>query len=215
MKKKILLVGGGGHCHSVLDSLLSLDEYDEIGIVEREGVSNIGSPFLGIYVVGTDGDLPQLFSEGWNEAVVTLGSVGNTAGRRKIYKHLEEIGFKLPVVIDKSAVIARDVMIEDGAYIGKNTVVNSGSSIGVCAIINTGTIVEHNCEIGDFVHISPGATVCGNVTIGSDSHIGAGTTVIQQISVGHHTLVGAGSVVVRDIPAGVKAYGNPCKVVSE
>jgi len=30
MNKKILLIGGGGHCKSVLDSLLDLDEYDDI-----------------------------------------------------------------------------------------------------------------------------------------------------------------------------------------
>lgn len=33
--KRIVLVGGGGHCRSVLDALLTLGIYDQIGIVER------------------------------------------------------------------------------------------------------------------------------------------------------------------------------------
>ena len=32
--QKILLVGGGGHCRSVLDSLLSAGGYDDIGIID-------------------------------------------------------------------------------------------------------------------------------------------------------------------------------------
>jgi hypothetical protein len=31
MNRKILLIGGGGHCKSVLDSLISLNAFSEIG----------------------------------------------------------------------------------------------------------------------------------------------------------------------------------------
>ena len=43
MNKKILLVGGGGHCQSVLDSLLELDQFSAIGIIDKK--ENVGRSF--------------------------------------------------------------------------------------------------------------------------------------------------------------------------
>lgn len=208
MGKRLLLIGGGGHCHSVIDSVISLNTFEKIGIID-----NMDSSCLGINVVGTDDDLPRLISEGWSEAFITVGSVGNTIVRRRLYGMVKGLGFVLPTIIDSSATIAKGCEISEGTFIGKHAVVNSGSSLGVCTIINTGAIIEHDCSIGDFSHISPGAVLCGQVKVGSDSHIGAGSVVRQQIVIGNHTLIGLGSVVVKNLPDNVKAYGNPCKVV--
>ncbi len=208
MGRKLLLIGGGGHCHSVLDSVVSLHIYDEIGIIDI-----VGNPYLGIPVIGTDDDVPRLFCEGWKEAFVTVGSVGDTSIRRKLFKMIKNIGLSCPNIIDPTAVVGKGVKIGEGTFIGKRAVINSGSVIGEGVIINTGAIIEHDCIIGAFSHISPGAVLCGQVNIGDDSHIGAGSIVRQLIKVGNNTLIGAGSVIVKDIPDNVKAYGNPCKVV--
>ena len=216
MEHKILLIGGGGHCHSVLDILMSGGVYDRIGIVAKDEANYqelqndiLTAPFL----AGIDDELPKLLSEGWQDAFVTLGSVGNTVGRRQIFDNLLKIGFGIPIIKDKSAIVSKSSIIGRGALIGKNAVINAGSRIDQCAIINTGAIIEHDCEIGEFAHVSPGAILCGGVTVGRDSHIGAGSTVIQGITIGKAALIGAGSVVVKNIPDGVKAYGNPCKAV--
>lgn len=206
--RKILLIGGGGHCHSVLDSILALGAYDRIGIIDTKD-----SSVLGIPVVGTDDDVPRLMSEGWTDAFITVGSVGNTKLRRKLYDMVRSIGLNVPTIIDPTAVISRDTDLSEGVYVGKKAVINTRCRIGTCAIVNTGTIIEHDCVIGDFTHISPGATVCGQVNVGNDSHVGAGSIIRQQINIGTGVLIGAGSVVVRSVPDNVKAYGNPCKVV--
>ena len=208
MGRRLLLIGGGGHCHSVIDSVISLNTFEEIGIID-----NMSTPCLEINVVGTDGDLPRLIFEGWLEAFITVGSVGNTMARRRLYEMVKGLGFVIPTIIDPSVIIAKGCEISEGTFIGKRAVVNSGSSLGICTIINTGAIVEHDCSIGDFSHISPGAVLCGQVKVGSDSHIGAGSVVRQHIVIGNHALIGLGSVVIKDLPDDVKAYGNPCKVV--
>ena len=210
MEKKILLVGGGGHCYSVLDCLLSSGQYDKIGIVDP--ILEKGS-VLGVPIIGTDEDLTRLFLEGWTDAFITIGSVGNTKLRKKIYEHLKNIGFHIPMVVDRSAVIARNTIIEQGTFIGKQAVVNVGVQIGSCAIINTGAVIEHDCQLGDFVHISPGAILCGQVSVDMDSHIGAGSMIKQQVKIGQNVLVGIGSVVLKDILDNSTAFGNPCKVV--
>lgn len=209
--KKILLVGGGGHCRSVLDSLLSLNEYDEIGIIDRKGTGS--EDIFGVPMVGTDADLERLFREGWTAAFVTVGSVGNTSVRRRIFDNLNRMGFSLPCIVDPTAVLGRSVTLERGVYIGKCAVVNACAHLGDCVIINSGAIVEHDCRIDDFVHVSPGCILCGAVQVGNDSHIGAGSVVRQQISIGANTVIGSGGNVVEPIPDNAVAYGNPCKVV--
>lgn len=209
MVNKLLLIGGGGHCRSVLDSILSLNEFDEIAIVDAKDCS-----LLGINTIGDDNDLPRLFEEGWKNAFVTVGSVGNTEVRHDLYNKLIRIGYSVPSIIDPSAVIANDVKIESGVFVGKRAVINTGSYLGECSIVNTGSIIEHDCKIGSFTHVSPGAVLCGTVSVGNDTHIGAGSVVRQLIKIGDKSLIGAGSVVVNDICNNVKAYGNPCKVVN-
>lgn len=51
------------------------------------------------------------------------------------------------------------------------------------------------------------------VTIGDDVWIGGNTVIMQGVTIGAGAVIGAGSVVTRDIPAGVVAFGNPCRVV--
>lgn len=208
MKRKLLLIGGGGHCRSVLDSAISSGIFDEIGIVDfTEG------SILGIPVVGNDNDIPALMKAGWNCAAIAVGSVGDTQLRRQLYEKLHGFGLKTVSIIDPTAMIARGVFIQDGCFVGKKAVINTQSVIGECAIINTGAIIEHDCKIGAFSHISSGAVLCGQVTVGDDTHIGAGSTVRQCITIGSGSLIGAGSAVVKDIPDHTKAYGNPCRVV--
>lgn len=207
---RLLLIGGGGHCRSVADSACRLNVYDEIGIIDYD----VSATAPGISVVGTDDDLPDLFRKGWTDAFISVGSVGSTELRRKLYKKAKDIGFNIPSIADPSAQIATGTDVEEGVYIGKLAVVNTGSKIGKCAIINSGAIVEHDCKVGDFSHISPGGVLCGQVNVGSDSHIGAGAVVKQQTVIGDDVIIGAGSVVVKDILDKVTVYGNPCKVAT-
>lgn len=211
-----MLIGGGGHCHSVLDTICSNGNYKKIGIVakDKQNLNELKEdPFIAPYLVGIDVELPVLFSEGWDEAFVTLGSIGNPIGRKMVFSNILDIGFQIPVIKDNRAAISKYSVIEKGVFIGKNVVVNAGSMVGTCAILNTGAIVEHDCVIGSFVHVSPGTTLCGAVIVEEDTHIGAGSVIKQGITVGRGSLIGIGSVVVKDIPANVKAYGNPCRVV--
>ncbi len=209
IKKKLLLLGGGGHCRSVLDCALASGEYDEIGIIDSADCE----PYEGVGVVGCDDDLPRLFEEGWNYAFITVGSVGNTRVRRRLFGLISQIGFRIPVIMDPTAVRASGSTVKEGTFIGKRAVVNAGCHVGRCAILNTGCILEHDCSVGDFAHISPGTVLCGHVTVGDDSHVGAASVVRQEITIGEKTLIGAGSVVVKDLPDGIKAFGNPCREI--
>lgn len=211
MVRKLLLLGGGGHCKSIIDSLAGCNDYTGISIIEKFG--NDHAPILGIPIVGFDGDLEKFREQGYTDAFVSLGSIGNTSGRRKLFGLISSFGFCIPNIIDNSAVVSRNSTLGKGIFIGKNAVVNAGSVLGDGVIINSSATLEHDCTIGAFAHVSPGVVLCGNVTIGSDVHVGAGSIVRQQVQIGKNVMIGMGSMVLHDVPDDTVAYGNPCRIV--
>lgn len=217
--KKILLIGAGGHCLSVLDSLLSSYHYQDIGIIDKkfnsdEKIDNKKNMIMGIPIVGNDEELEKLFNQGYKEAFITVGSVGNVSLRKKLYYKIKEIGFKIPNIIDNTSVVSNSTSLGEGIYIGKKAVINACTKIGNLAIINTSSTIEHECEIKDFVHVAPSSVLCGNVYIGSETHIGAGSVIKQRVHIGAKTMIGMGSVVLKDMKDNTIAYGNPCREVN-
>jgi sugar O-acyltransferase (sialic acid O-acetyltransferase NeuD family) len=211
MNKKILLIGGGGHCKSVLDSLLKSNQYSDIGIIDIK--ENVGKRILDVPIIGCDDDLEELYRKGYKFAFVTVGSIGDPSLRIKLFNLIAKIGFIIPNIIDLTAVVSEYINMETGIFIGKNSVVNVGTSIGKGAIINTMSTVEHDCLIEKFSHISSGAVLCGGVQVGENTHIGAKSVVRQQVKIGSNTIIGIGSVVLHNMAEYVLAYGNPCKEV--
>lgn len=203
--KGLVLIGGGGHCKSVADSLSSIQDYTEVAITDL--LMPAGSKIGKYTIVGTDSILPHLYNEGFFHAFITVGSIKGTAIRRAIYRHAKDIGFRFPSIIDKSAEVSSSAAIHQGVYVGKKAVINAESSIGDFAIINTGCVIEHECRIGDFTHVSVGATVCGGCEIERDVFIGANATIIHGVRIGKNSIIGAGSVVLADVPENTRAVG--------
>lgn len=212
MKKTMLLIGGGGHAKSIIDSIKSNGDFIIVGILDNH--LKIGECVDHIPVIGKDSDAKHYYNEGIQYAFISVGSIGNPKIRIAVYHQLSQLGYQFPNVIDSSAVLAKNIQLGNGNYIGKGAIIGAEAKIKNNCIINTGVIIEHECEISDFVHIASGSTLCGQVKIGSKTHIGANTTIIQSITVGSSCLIGAGSVVLRSLADNIKAYGNPCKEVS-
>ncbi len=209
MKHKLLLIGAGGHCKVILDLLLKSKEYDVVGIIDLK--ERIGDNVFGIPVVGTELDLPKFSKKGVKYCFISVGSIGNSSLRAKLYDLARKVGFIFPNLIHPSALVSFQAVLGNGNYIAPGVIINAGTQIGNNCILNTGAIIEHDCKLGDFVHISPGAVLSGDVKIGDHSHIGTGSVVIQGLKIGAMVMVGAGSVITRNIRSGVIAYGNPCK----
>lgn len=209
MKRKILLAGAGGHCKVVLDLLLCLKQYEVAGIIDVEGRK--GDIIFGVPVNGTDADFPRFFKKGVKICFVSIGSVGDTRLRVKVYELAKKSGFILPNLISPDALVSSRAIMGEGNFIAPGVIINAGSQIGNNCIINTGAIIEHDSKIGNFVHLSPGSVLSGGVRIGDYCHIGTGSIVIQNIEIGKDTIIGAGSIVTKNIGKCAVAYGNPCK----
>jgi len=197
MKKKIVLIGGGGHCKSVVNTIYRSGFYDEIVIIDKNypQIRDV----LGIPVVGNDTKLPELRNWGFQDAFISIGSIKSVVTRRLLYEKAVCLGFCIPCIVDLSAQVSKYAKLGAGVFVGQSAVINADAQVDKMGIINTGAIIEHECTIGEYSHVSVGAKVCGNVWIGKDSLIGAGAVVIQGVHIGSKVLVGAGSVVLGDV----------------
>lgn len=211
MKKEIILIGGGGHAESMIDSIHTMNQFKIIGILDSE--KKTGTEISGVPIIGNDSDLSYYFHMGIRNAVIAVGSTGDAVPRKKLFELCRKTGYQFPNIIDKSSVLPHALQIGEGNFIGKGVIINSRVRIGDACIFNTGSILEHGCTIEDFVHIAPGCVLCGNVRVKADSHIGAHSVIIQNVTIGNDTIIGAGSLVLYDIASGQVAYGSPAQEV--
>lgn len=195
--KEIVLIGGGGHCKVVIDSIRKSNKYNIIGIVDTKVEQN--KLIAGVPVLGGDDKLKKVFSKGVKKAFIAIGSIGDCDLRVRLYKFVKKIGFELPVIIHPSAVIGEGIIFEEGAFVSAGVVINPYVKIGRNAILNTSSSIDHDCVIGDFVQIAPNAALGGGVTVGDRTHVGIGASIMQGIDIGRDSIIGMGAVVRHNI----------------
>lgn len=89
-QKNLILVGGGGHCKSVIDVAESAG-YNILGVLDTP--ENVGKQVLTYSVIGTDDDIPQYVDKA--EFIITVGFIKNPAIRVRIYNRIKEAGASL------------------------------------------------------------------------------------------------------------------------
>jgi sugar O-acyltransferase (sialic acid O-acetyltransferase NeuD family) len=173
MKEKIVLVGGGGHCHSVIDVIEQENRYEIIGIIDTK--ENIGKNVLNYKVIGCDDKLETIF-ETCKNAVITVGQLQSNKIRVKIYNKLKQIGFNLPIIISPFAYVSKYASLEEGTVIMHHALINANVKIGKNCIINTKALIEHDSSIEDNCHISTASVINGGVKVKANTFFGSNTT---------------------------------------
>jgi sugar O-acyltransferase (sialic acid O-acetyltransferase NeuD family) len=190
MKEKIVLVGGGGHCKSVIDVLEQENRYEIIGIVDIE--ENVGKKVLAYEIIACDDDLETIFKSCKN-ALITVGHIKSNKIRVDLYNKLKKIGFNLPVIISPFAYVSKYAKIEEGTVIMHHALINANAKIGKNCIINTKALIEHDAVIGNHSHISTASVVNGGVIIKDNTFFGSNATSKEYIQISG--FIKAGSVV--------------------
>ncbi|BAK72683.1 NeuD/PglB/VioB family sugar acetyltransferase [Arcobacter sp. L] len=190
MKEKIVLIGGGGHCHSVIDVIEQENKYEIIGIVDTK--ENIGKKVLDYEVIACDDDLKTIFKTCKN-ALTTVGQIESNKIRVKIYNNLKQIGFNLPIIISPLSYVSKHSFIDEGTIIMHQALINANVKIGKNCIINTKALIEHDCVIGNNCHISTASVINGGVTVKENSFFGSNATSKQSIEI--EGFIKAGSLV--------------------
>ena len=193
--RDIIIIGSGGHAASAIDVIESTNLFNIKGHIEKNQ-KNFNQK--GDYpIIGEDKDLKNIRSHIKN-AFIGIGQIKSSNLRKKLFKLLLELGFKLPKIISPYSYVSSKTSIGKGTILFHNVFVNSGVAIGNNCIINSKSLIEHDVEIMDNCHIAPGAILNGNVIIESGSFIGSGSIVKESIKIKKNSIIGAGVTVFKD-----------------
>ena len=203
--KSLILIGGGGHCKSVIEVAESVG-YEIKGILDMP--DEVGKEVLpGHKVIGTDDEIPQYVEE--CDFIITVGFIKNPALRIKLYNKVKAAGGRLATIIASTAHVSKYAELGEGTVIMHHAFVNAGAKIGDNCIINTFVNIEHDAVVGNQCHISTGTMVNGECKIGENCFIGSQSVCANCIEIASDIIVGAGSVVRKSIRMKGIYAGNP------
>lgn len=189
-------MGGGGHCKSCIDVILSTNRWEIAGILDR--AENVGTSILGYPVIGTDEDIKVLTGTGCY-FLVCVGQIKSSAKRRELFNMLTINGSNIATVISPWASVSEHAEIGVGTIVHHHCSVNADVKVGENCIINTGSDLEHDVWIGDHTHVSTGAVINGGTRVGKDCFVGSGSVLVNGISITDEVVIGAGSLVLKSI----------------
>ena len=200
----IVLVGGGGHCKSVIEAAESAG-YTILGILDMPEF--VGTTVLGYPVVGTDDDLAEYVDKAL--FLVTVGHIKDASLRIRLHERIQSVGGRLATVVASTARVSRHAFIGEGSVVLHHAMVNADAHVGKGCIINTFANIEHDAVIGDFCHISTGAMVNGNCTVGQGVFLGSQSVMVNGVGIMESCVIAAGSVVRKTIVEKGVYCGNP------
>lgn len=208
--KPIIMIGGGGHCKSVIEAAES-SGLPIAGILDLP--STVATRCLRYEIIGTDDDIPRLAET--HDFVVTVGFITNPSLRIHLHELVEKAGGNFATVVASTANVSRHASLGPGTVVLHNACVNAGATVGKGCIINTLANVEHDAAVGDYTHVSTGAMINGDCRVGERCFIGSGTVICNALSVTSDCMVGAGSLVNHDIEIPGVYAGFPARKIKQ
>jgi len=190
MKREIILVGGGGHCKSVIDVIELEDKFIIAGIIDKKEL--IGTKVLDYEVIACDDDLEKL-SKIYQYAFITVGQIRTNNIRVKLFNKIKSIGYKIPTIISPLAHISKHSFLDEGTVIHHHSLINADVRIGKNCIINSKSLIEHDAIVEDNCHISTGVIINGGTRIEKNSFIGSNSTTKEYITI--DGFIKAGSII--------------------
>lgn len=210
MRRRVLILGAGGHGRVVLDILHQAGQHEVIGFLDNNDAIH-GRRVDGIPVLGRIDELSRHAGEQGTDGVIV--AIGDNGVRRGLARTVDAAGLELISAVHPSATLARSATVGRNAVIAAGAVVCAHCQIGNSVILNTGCIIDHYTVVGEGSHVCPGVRVAGRVNIEPGVFVGIGATVVPKVTLGCEAIIGAGSVVLQDVPALATMVGVPARQI--
>jgi UDP-3-O-[3-hydroxymyristoyl] glucosamine N-acyltransferase len=94
-------------------------------------------------------------------------AIGDPATRARLMANYRTVGWRFATLVHPTAVVATDATLGDNVIVAAGAVVESATRIGRGVIVDIGVLVDHDCQVADFVHLAagevlqPGSVVSG------------------------------------------------------
>jgi sugar O-acyltransferase (sialic acid O-acetyltransferase NeuD family) len=215
IQKNIIVLGTGGNCIDILDTINDINALNQKKIYVCKGFldddyQKWGKEFYGIKVLG------PLNSASIYRGCLFVNGIGSPSSylKKPDIIHATKIHTKdFETIIHPTASISKISTIGRGVVIFQHVTITSNVTIGNHVIILPNTVISHDDIIGDYTCIAGGVAISGNVQIGMSCYIGTNASIIGNVRIGDHCLIGMGSVVLHDIPHNTVVAGNPARPI--
>lgn len=211
-KENIILIGGGGHCKSVITAIELENKFQIAGIVDLP--SKVGENIFGYPIIAHDKQIPQLIKE-YKIFCITIGQIRSPEKKRNLFEKMIAFGVKLPNIISPLSYISSNAQLGIGNVILHHCIINAGVKIGSNNILNNKSLLEHDVIVGHHNHISTAVAINADCVIGDDNFIGSNSVFVNGISISSNIIIGAGTVVVKNINKSGVYAGNPARTLTK
>lgn len=217
MAKKIIILGTGGNCIDILDTLNDINMARQENVYERTGFldddeQKWGKEFYGVKILG-----PLASARQYSDCFFVNG-VGSVSNFWKKHAIIAKTGIPLErfeTIIHPTASISRMAKLGWGDVILQNVTIASNVRIGHHVIVLPNTVISHDDVIGDYTCIAGGVCLSGGVEVGLSCYLGTNAAVISNVKIGDQCLIGMGSVVLDNIPDNTVVVGNPARFLGQ
>ena len=200
--KRIAIIGASGHALVVASTLIEVG-HKIVGFYDDDQ-QKWGNHIFNIPVIGPISEL--MSSRNFSHGIIGIG-------QNKVRKHLaEELDIDWITVVHPFSWIHPEVRLGVGTIICAGVIVQPGAQIGSHVILNTKTSVDHDCQVGDYVHIAV-SHLAGGASVDEGVFVALNSTVLPGIQVGSWATVGAGSLVTKNVSSGTTVVGSPARAI--
>jgi sugar O-acyltransferase (sialic acid O-acetyltransferase NeuD family) len=213
MLKKIIILGTGGNCIDILDTINEINrasrskKYLCAGFLD-DNTQTWGKEYCGVKTLGGL-DTACQYTDCY--FVNGIGSPGNFWKKDRIIEKTGVPDERFETIIHPSASVSSFSQLDRGVVVFQNATITSNVRIGRHVIILPNTVISHDDVIGDYTCVAGGVCVSGGVVIGPSCYLGTNATLIGNITIGAYCLIGMGSVVLDSVEENSVVAGNPAR----
>jgi sugar O-acyltransferase (sialic acid O-acetyltransferase NeuD family) len=176
-KKRLLIVGAGGHGRSVAEAVLANGNF------MLSGFADDAAPTLKeVWEVPVLGPIDHL-ADYRRHADAAIVAIGNNRLREELQGRLAAAGFDLAVVIHPRAIVSSTALIAAGSAVMAGAIVGTEAQLGEGVIVNCGAVVDHHCRVDSYGHLGINACMAGGSFLGRRAWMQAGSALGYRVRI--------------------------------
>ena len=206
--KKLVIIGAGGHCRSVLSAAQSMKIWQDFKIIDLN-FTNQNEKIIGYKVYPI-----EKVNEYIKRKLDFFIAIGDNKIRETTYRSMKEHECSFVNIIHPNSHIDKNSSLGKGNFVGQFSNIGACARLGNFNIVNNYGNVEHEVTLGDFNHLAPSSTICGRSKLKDNIFVGSNAVIIEKLSIAKNTTIGAGSVVLKSVDQpNKKLVGVPARII--
>ncbi len=206
-KKRLVLLGGGGHASDVLGLVESIQpELQVAGILDDGQIDAEAFGRRGVHQIGSIADVLRI------DATHYISCGGWPATRRRFADAADSAGMEALTLVHPSAYLGTSVELGAGTVVFPCAAISPLAQIGRHVYVSQVVSVGHHVKVGDHCSLMPSSVISGEVEFGDRSTLGTNAAIVEGRRVAADVTIGAGATVVSDLTEPGVYVGTPAKL---